>query len=139
MEEALNNETLNENEQVGGDPDLDKQELEQDMEQQIEQRVQERIKAEQMKAYAAGKASSESISPYFLKFVDMTSEETINTSFEELHKAIDESAVSPGVPHFMKSTVNRSCDSLALGESLSKKSISDIIASGRKSGILGDL
>lgn len=139
MEEALNNETLNENEQVGGDPDLDRLELEQDMEQQIEDRVRERLKAEQMKAYAAGKASSESISPYFLKFVDMTSEETINASFEELHKAIDESAVSPGVPHFMKSTITRNCDSLALGEPLSKKSISDIIASGRKSGIIGDM
>ena len=139
MEGTLNNETVNENEQVGCDPDLDKQELEQDMEQQIEQRVQERIKAEQMKAYAIGKASSESISPYFLKFIDMTSEETINASFEELHKAIDESAVSPGVPHFVKSTVNRSYDSLALGKSLSKKSISDIIASGRKTGIFSDM
>lgn len=133
MEEAMNNEAVTENEQVSSDSDLDRQELEQDVEQQIEQRVQERLEAERLKSYAAGKANSENISPYFLKFVDVSSEDAINNSFKELHKAIDDSSISPNMPYFMKSTTNRT--SLADGEGLSRKTFSEIINSARKANI----
>lgn len=75
MEEALNNETLNENEQVDSDPDLDKQELEQDMDQQIEQRVQERVeiilKERENKAAIVSEMSSGGLSEEFYDLLNL--------------------------------------------------------------------
>lgn len=75
MEEALNNETVNENEQVDSDSDLDRQELEQDMEQQIEQRVQERVekilKERENKAAIVSEMSSGGLSEEFYDLLNL--------------------------------------------------------------------
>ena len=104
-----------------------------DFDKRVEAAVTARLEQERLKGLAETRMKAENISGYFSKFVDCSSEESIEKSIKELHTAIDDSKHSPNVPHFVASTTHRS--GLEEGKGLDRKSIADIIKSGRKMGL----